>query len=212
MARLLFALLAAAAVAGWASACGGSSRAGTTQPGGAGGFDGAALPAATVAPGFALTDQRGRRVSLAGYRGRVVVLAFVYSRCGAPCVLVAQQVRGARDELATPPAVIFMSADPGHDDAAGVAAFLARVSLAGRAAYLSGPAAQLRAALAAYRVRPASPGARFEPPASVVLIDGAGHERVLYGLEQLTPEALAHDIRALERDPAHPDLTRPLIP
>ncbi len=30
-----------------------------------------------------------------------------------------------------------------------------------------------------------------------MLIDAAGRERVLYETEQLTPEALAHDIRAL---------------
>jgi hypothetical protein len=33
----------------------------------------------------------------------------------------------------------------------------------------------------------------------VVLIDAKGDERVLYGPEQLTPEALAHDIGRLEK-------------
>jgi hypothetical protein len=32
----------------------------------------------------------------------------------------------------------------------------------------------------------------------VMLIDRSGRERVLFGMEQLTPEALAHDIRTLQ--------------
>jgi len=212
MTRALPALAAVAAVALCLSACGSSSKAGSNSKAGSGSpgasaassFDGAELPAATPAPGFALIDQRGRRVSLADYRGRVVVLAFVYSHCGASCVLVAQQVRGALDELARPPAAIFLSADPAHDDPASIAAFLAQVGLAGRVEYLSGPPAQLRAALAAYHVAPAARPGRFEPPASVALIDGHGHERVLYGLEQLTPEALAHDVGKLGGGPSRP--------
>jgi hypothetical protein len=100
--------------------------------------------------------------------------------------------------------VVFLSAAPGRDSRAGIAAFLQRVSLAGRAAYLGGPPAALRSALAAYHVAPAGRSGHFEPPASVVLIDPGGHERVVYGLEQLTPEALAHDIRALQGDPGGP--------
>jgi protein SCO1/2 len=207
MARPLTVLVIAAALSASAAACGGGSTAGTnpassnagTGPAGpaSSGFAGAALPAGIAAPGFTLTDQNGRSVSLADYRGRVVILAFVYARCGASCVLVAQQVRGALDQLPEPPAAVLLSADPGRDDAASVAAFLRAVSLTGRAAYLSGPPARLRAALAAYHVKPPGRGANFEPPASVVLIDPAGHERVLYGLEQLTPEALAHDVGRL---------------
>ena len=64
-----------------------------------GGFDGAALPARQAAPAFALTDQYGRRSRSPPCAGSLVVLAFLYSRCGAPCVLIAQQIRGALDEL-----------------------------------------------------------------------------------------------------------------
>src|SRR2546428_3381344 len=66
------------------------------------GFAGAALPAAAPARDFALTDQSGRRVSLEAFRGQATVLAFLSTTCGAPCTLIAQQVRGALDELARP--------------------------------------------------------------------------------------------------------------
>ncbi|MCW3017989.1 MAG: hypothetical protein JWN10_297 [Solirubrobacterales bacterium] len=71
------------------------SRASSTvvAAGAASAFAGAALPADIIAPPFTLSDQDGRAVSLAQYRGHVVVLTFLYSTCGAPCVLIAQQIR-----------------------------------------------------------------------------------------------------------------------
>ena len=164
-----------------------------------GGFDGAALPGSKPAPGFSLTDQYGRKVSPASLRGGPVVLAFLYSRCGGPCVLIAQQIRGALDELgAQPVAVAIVSADPSGDSPSSVRRFLAAVSLSGRAHYLTGSPAELRAVWKAYGVHPASAGASaFAKYATVRLLDSQGRERVVYGPEQLTPEALAHDIGKL---------------
>ncbi|HEX3435033.1 MAG TPA: SCO family protein [Solirubrobacteraceae bacterium] len=170
----------------------------STQTAGSSGFDGAALPGGIQAPSFMLTDQSGRRVSLASYRGRVTIVAFVYSTCGAPCVVIAQQIRGALDELARPLPVLLISADPGADTPARVSSFLRAASLSGRVSYLSGTPAQLRPVWHAFRVVPASAHrAAFARSASVFLIDRAGHERVIFQLEQLTPEGLAHDVRKL---------------
>jgi len=167
-----------------------------------GGFDGAALPGAREAPGFALSDQYGRTISLASLRGSPVILTFLYSKCGPPCVLIAQQIRGALDELSEagrpPVAVVIVSADPAGDTPASVRRFLAGVSLSGRVYYLTGSAAQLSAVWRAFGVRPASAGAStFAKYATVRLIDARGRERVLYGAEQLTPEALVHDVGKL---------------
>jgi protein SCO1/2 len=164
-----------------------------------GGFDGAALPGDRPAPAFSLTDQYGRPLSLSSLRGEPVVIAFLYSRCGAPCVLIAQQIRGALDELGERPVpVAIISADPSGDDAAAVRRFLAGVSLSGRVHYLTGSEAQLSAVWRAYGVRPASAGrGTFAKYAMVRLLDPKGRERVLYGAEQLTPDALVHDIRKL---------------
>jgi protein SCO1 len=197
---VLAAVLLAALLAGCStgSSTTSSSSAITTQPAGASGFAGAALPAGVRAPAFALTDQRGRPVSLAGQRGQVTIVAFVYSTCGATCVVIAQQIRGALDELRRAVPVLLISADPAADTPARIRRFLSRVSLSGRASYLSGSPAQLRAVWRGFRVIGASADrAAFERTASVFLIDRAGRERVIYQLEQLTPEAVAHDVRKL---------------
>jgi protein SCO1/2 len=163
------------------------------------GFDGAAIPTGRQAPEFTLTDQYGHRVSLGALHGKVTVLSFLYSGCGAPCVVIAQQIRGALDELPEAVPVLIVSADPRVDTPANVRRFLSQVSLKGRVHYLSGSPAQLRAIWRAYKVVPASAGSRaFADYASVLLIDGKGDERVLFQSEQLTPEALSHDIRKLQ--------------
>jgi len=169
------------------------------------GFDGAAFPAGVRVPDFTLTDQHGDRVSLGEYRGRVLVLAFLYSTCGDACIVIAQQIRGALDELARPVPVLIVSADPAADSPAHVRSFLSQVSLTGRAEYLTGSLAQLRPIWRAYGVRPASAGAReFDEYAPVLLLDPAGEERVLFESEELTPEDLSHDIGKLAGDPTGP--------
>lgn len=194
-------MLAVLALAG----CGGSSReshttvaASEASTPSASGFDGAALPSGIGAPAFTLHDSSGARVSLRSYHGQVLILAFLYSTCGSPCVLIAQQIRGALDELPHPVAVLIVSADPRADTTADIRRFLAAVSLNGRARYLTGSVTQLRAVWHAYRVKPPSAGrAAFARSTPVILIDRAGDERVLYELEQLTPESVSHDARKL---------------
>jgi protein SCO1 len=161
------------------------------------GFDGAALPASARPHDFTLADQSGRSVSLSRYRGQVTIIAFLYSTCG-PCILIAQQIRGALDELPHPVPVLFVSADPVADTPTRVNRFLGQVSLAGRARYLTGSLAALKPIWRAYGAVPATSGrAAFERSASVLLLDRSGRERVIFELEQLTPEGLAHDVRKL---------------
>lgn len=163
------------------------------------GFDGAALPSGIQAPGFTLTDQRGRRIALSDYRGRVVILTFLAARASGASPLIAQQIRGALDDLARPAAALAVSADPAGDTPVRVGRLLASASLTGRMEYLTGTPAQLRPIWHAYRVTPMSAGrASFERAASVLLIDPRGRERVLFGVEQLTPEGLAHDVEQLQ--------------
>jgi protein SCO1/2 len=189
----------------------GSAPGGTTAGAGVAGaasgsgFDGALLPADLSVHPFTLTDQDGRRVSLRDERGRVTILAFLYTTSRTTAPLIAQQVRGALDELASEPGAgrlppaLAVSVAPAGDTSAHIRAFLRANGLAGRLEYLTGSPAQLRGVWRAYGVTPASAGAHaYESAAFVVLLDGRGAPRVEVPLEELTPEALAHDVRRLE--------------
>ena len=183
------------------AACGGSRTTTATTAEGSSPSSLVGAPLPLEAPhDFTLVDEAGNAVSTSAYRGRVVVLAFVGTRCGGPCIVIGDQVRGALDELARSIPALLVSVDPAGDSRVSIARFLARVSLAGRVLFLTGSAAALRAAWHPYRVpAPARGGALFERFAPVILLDRDGRARVEYALEQLTPEGLAHDIRELER-------------
>jgi protein SCO1/2 len=207
--RRLAAAVLVPMLAGALAGCADRESSGAAVPGSGAGtssaasFEGALLPAGLAPHDFTLRDQRGRRVSLRAYRGRVAILAFV-SSTSRPATLIGQQLRGALDELSLErgrPAVaaLAVSVNPAGDTPARVRAYLRATSLSGRVEYLTGSRAQLRAVWRDYRVVPASAGEQaYEQGAFVVLIDRAGAARVEIPLEELTPEVLARDVRRLE--------------
>ena len=58
-------------------------------------IDGPASPINIPAPGFTLTDQDGKPVTLSGLRGQVVLLTFLDPVCVSDCPLIAQEFRQA---------------------------------------------------------------------------------------------------------------------
>ena len=62
-------------------------------------IDGNAAPLDFRAPAFTLTDQHGRPASLAGLRGKVVLLTFLDPVCTSDCPLIAQEFRQADQML-----------------------------------------------------------------------------------------------------------------
>jgi protein SCO1/2 len=165
------------------------------------GYDGALLPRSLRPRWFTLTNQHGRRVSLSALRGKVTILTFLYTTSKTTAPLIAQQIRGALEELPKGTPALAISLDPTGDTPARVRAFLHAASLTGRLEYLIGSTAQLSPVWRAYAVAPASAGAvAYERGAFVLLLDREGAPRVEFPVEELTPEALAHDVRKLERE------------
>jgi protein SCO1 len=164
------------------------------------GFHGALRPPHARAPDFRLRDEHGRSVAMRDLRDRTVVVTFLYSTCEDTCPLTAQQIRGALDDLgeATAPAVLAVSVDPRGDTPLRVKRFLVEQGLAGRMRYLTGTPAELEPVWRAYGIQPQ--GAGFEHTASTVVVDGEGRQRLGYLTDQLTPEGLADDLRALSDD------------
>lgn len=200
--RLTFAVvtsLVVAALAGVVLFGGGSSGDGADPSPGGGpdptGFHGAVRPPGARALDFSLEDQDGRVVAMRDYRGRAVVLTFLYSTCEDTCPLTAQQIRGALDELGADVPVLAVSVDPAGDDAFRAKNFLVKQQMSGRMRFLLGSRAQLEPIWKAYGIQPQGEG--FEHSASTVVIDGDGVQRVGFLTDQLTPEGLAHDLRRL---------------
>jgi len=170
---------------------------GETKPAITDGFAGAIRPKAPAAD-FTLADQDGRSVAVAALRGRPVVVTFMYTTCKNDCPTMTQQIRGALDDVGHDVPVLAVSVDPANDTPERARRFLAKQQMTGRMRFLLGSDAQLQRVWRTFGIQPQGTGGR-EHSASVVLLDGAGVARVSFPVDQLTPEGLAHDLRALER-------------
>jgi protein SCO1 len=148
---------------------------------------------------FRLRDQDGRAVSLRQFRGRVVVLTFMYTTCRDTCPLTATQIRGALDDLGRDVPALAVSVDPANDTPDRARQFLFKRGLArDRMRFLLGDRAALAPIWKAYGIRPQ--GSAFDHSAYVLLIDRRGRQRIGFPVQQLTPEGLAHDIRRLQAE------------
>jgi protein SCO1/2 len=197
LALIVFASLAILAAAGVIV----FARPSEPPPLGAGGFAGALSPPNMPPRDFALSDEDGRPISLRAYRGRVVVLTFMYSTCQDTCPVTATTIRGALDDLGHDVPTLAVSVDPANDTRDTAEAFLVKRGLSnGRMHFLLGTRAQLAPIWRAYGIRPQGNG--FEHSAYVLLIDKRGRQRIGFPVDELTDRALAHDIRKLEAERA----------
>jgi len=194
---------AAVALCGLAiSACGGGSAANTPSPTGQSAFDGTALTPVASAPPLALRNYLGDPVNLEHYRGKAVLVTFLYTHCVDVCPLIAANLAVALDRLgpaARKVQVIAVSVDPRGDTRTTVTAFLRLHHMSGRMKYLIGPARQLAPVWKAWHV------AAVRDPTSRTLVT---HTSVTYGVSAtgklmtlygptFQPTQIIHDIPKL---------------
>jgi len=78
-----------------------------------------ALPKIAPAPEFALTSQNGRQVRLADFRGKVVAVTFIFTRCTDTCPVLTPMMSFIQDRLGsdfgTKIAFISITVDPERD-------------------------------------------------------------------------------------------------
>ncbi len=148
-------------------------------------------------PAHATANLDGRTVSAASFRGRPVVLTFLYTTCQDTCPTTAQQIRGALDRLDSPVPALAVAVDPPNDTPLRARRFLARQGLTGRMSFLLGSRQELAPVWRSFGVQPQEDG--LEHSARVVLLDAAGRPAVAWPTDQLTPEGLAHDLSLLSR-------------
>ncbi len=211
-ARLKLTLAAALLLVAFALAgvllLGGDDGAGAQKPFtvGPSGFAGAVSPPGALAPEFHLHDEHGAPLDLAAERGHVTVVTFLYTTCQDTCPIVASQVGGALDRLGDAGkdvAALAISVDPGNDTPALARKFLLDRRMTGRMHFALGDAVQLRPVWRAWGVLPQGQDPNdpdFDHTTRVEVLDRHGFRRVAFPYDQLTPEALAHDIQRLQAE------------
>ena len=165
--------------------------------GSGGRFEGAVMPEGLRAPDFDLRTQDGERISMREFRGRPVIVTFLYTTCEETCPIQAQTVRGALDQLGHDVPAVAIAVDPPRDTPERARAFLAEQRALGRLDFVLGTRAELRPLWKGFAIRPQS--VTQEHQARFTLVDPRGYQRVGFPGSQATPEGLAHDVRLLER-------------
>jgi len=163
-------------------------------------FDGGRIDNPSRLPGFSLHDQTGRTVSLAGERGKVVALTFLYTHCKDVCPLTAQNLSQAVRMLGRAGSgirVLAVSVDPRGDTPASVRQFVRVHRLVPQFHYLTGSQPELTRIWHEYGVTSVSRSkGDIDHTLYTVLTDRSGNGRVLYDATA-TPAHLAHDLRLL---------------
>src|SRR5207249_65222 len=161
------------------------------------------------APDFELADTDGRLVRLANYRGRVVLIAFIYSTCTDACPLLTHQMAQLQAMLKVAgvfprrTAFVSVSVDPQRDTAEVLARYSDKFSV-DRAgwSFLTDRPERTEPALRAYGewTKPLA-GGSLDHPARVHLIDSHGKVREIYSLAFFDARQAYLDIQALLAEP-----------
>jgi protein SCO1 len=101
---------------------------------------------ATPAPPLELRNYLGQPVNIDQYRGKAVLVTFIYTHCPDVCPLITSNLRVAQNLLganASKAQIIAVSVDPIGDTRETVTKFLAQHEMTGRMQYLLGSAHEL---------------------------------------------------------------------
>lgn len=169
-------------------------------------------------PPYAFTDQRSERISDSDLRGRMVVINFTYTRCGAACGDYLAELVALRSELQQRGLlgrqVLFLtiSLDPAYDTPADLS------NLAGQLGvdpdswrFVTGDPAAVKqfigGEMGIYYGEVAADNSLIHDR-HVLLVDGAGELRGDYTGERISAERMLRDISLMETEAASSGLMR----
>jgi protein SCO1/2 len=168
-------------------------------------YDGPVLSTPETAPPLALDNYLGTPVNIASYRGKAVLVTFLYTHCPDVCPLIASHLHAALTQMTTAErrrlAIIAVSVDPRGDTPTTVAQFLAVHKLTGQMQYLIGSAPALKAVWTRWGIASSAEASAGDP-------DLVAHSALIYGItahgkitvvypSNFAPSEIVHDARIL---------------
>jgi len=180
-----------------------SSAAASEAPGApAGFFANGTLTPRKPAPPLALTDSLGHPVDLRSFRGRAVLVTFIYTHCPDVCPLIVGNLKTAQAQLgaqASKLQIVAVSTDPRGDTPAAVAKFLGQRGMTGRMEYLVGDGPALAPVWKAWHIeaRPDQQTPAFVEHSALVYGISASGQLVTIYPSNLRPDDVSHDVPEL---------------
>jgi len=107
-----------------------------------------ALPILGPVADFTLTNQEGRAVSLADFRGRVWLGDIIFTRCAGPCPKLTRQMKDLQQSLpqGSQARLVTLTTDPAYDTPSILKAYAAKFGAdAGRWQFLTGSKTEIAA-------------------------------------------------------------------
>ncbi len=171
----------------------------TSASTGASGLQGTDLNS-TPAPDFRLTDQFGKQVSLSQFKGKPVVLTFMYTNCPDQCPLTANKLHSTMQLLGNASSnvgILAVSTDPQRDNVAAALKFSKAHSMQDYWHYLVGSRNQLSPVWTSYNTYAQVINQQtVSHSLGLFVIDKQGNERVFLD-NDFTPPQLAADLQTL---------------
>jgi protein SCO1/2 len=150
-------------------------------------------------PALSLRNYKGERVNISKYKGKAVLVTFLYTHCPDVCPIIASNLGVALNMLgparASKVQVIAVSVDPRGDTPTAVASFLQRHGVVGRMQYLIGSARELGAVWKAWGVGAEADAQQpqlVNHSGLVYGISAKGNVTTLYAAS-FTPQEIVHD-------------------
>jgi protein SCO1 len=198
----LLASIAAVGCGSSGSSAGSSNAADTSTVSGK--FAGTTANPAKPAPPLALKDSLGQQVNINNYRGKAVLVTFIYDHCPDVCPIIVGNLHTAQSKLgpeATKLQIIAVSVDPKGDTPKTVKAFLKDHQMTGRMQYLIGSRPQLEHVWSDWNIVAKSSPKKNNPDlvehsALIYGISGSGKITTLYPAN-FKPAQIVHDVPKL---------------
>ncbi|HZR39117.1 MAG TPA: SCO family protein [Ktedonobacteraceae bacterium] len=154
------------------------------------------------APDFVLTDQYGKQVSLAQFKGKPVVLTFLYTHCPDVCPLTAEKLHSTILDLgndAQNVAVLAVSTDPKRDTMQSALDFSKAHGMQNYWHFLIGTEQKLAPIWSDYSIYAQAQQQTVDHSLAIYVIDKQGRERVYLG-NDFIPTQLANNLKTLLKE------------
>ena len=195
--------LASVAIALLIAGCGGSGNAAPSHQSRAKFAGTQAIPSKT-APPLSLNDSLGHQVNIRQYRGKAVLVTFIYTHCPDVCPLIVGNLHTAQAQLGSEAKklqIIAVSVDPKGDTPNTIKPFLQARQMTGRMEYLIGSRPQLEKVWSDWHIVSKASPKKSSP-------DLVAHSALIYGVSasgkittlypaNFRPSQIVHDMPIL---------------
>jgi len=166
------------------------------------------LPIIQKAPDFDLVDQSGKAVRLTDFKGKVMLVSFIFTTCNGTCPATTSRMAKIQEHLhkrgllEKGVRLVSISLDPARDTPEVLRGYMRLYEADSSSwSFLTGPPDKVAKAISAWGMwaKPAANG-QLDHPSRIFLVDSRGQIREIYNLEFLRVPWVTEDVELLLKE------------